>query len=374
MKHQKHTKLIKPEGGKFHHNEWSILGAPCNIIKTLASGINDGLKSKYKIGFIDEIHQVDKDDIIPYHSEFTNKLTHHEHRLAYTKKPLFYNQYFRQCDAVIVNGNHFQAANQIVIINQQKKESLSRKLDRLTNIEMILLDNEETAIHDFLADYINDSTLVLRIDEVDKIIEFIENKLKANTPQVDGLVLLGGKSMRMGEDKSSISYRGIPQYEYAHYLLSEVSRSVYFSGTDYRNYGQEKYFIKDTFIGLGPYGGILSAFREDPNRALITLPIDTPLIDLEIISTLVKNRNVQKMATCFHNPDTNFPEPLITIWEPKAYPILLNYLAMGYSCPRKVLINEDIHKIQCLDPIKLKNANTPGERVELIEMLNKLEI
>jgi molybdopterin-guanine dinucleotide biosynthesis protein A len=374
MKHQKHTKLIKPEGGKFHQNEWAILGAPCSIIKGLAFDINEGLKSTYKIGFIDEIHQVNEADMPIYHSEFTNKLTHQEHRLSSPQKPLFYTQYFRLCDAVLVNGNHFIAGNQIVIINQKKKESLSRKLDRLTHIEMILLDSGESTIHDFLADFIDPSIPIYGIHEIDKIIAFFEHKLKESIPPLDGLVLLGGKSMRMGEDKSSIAYRGIPQYEYAHDLLSEVSRSVYFSGIDNGKIGEENNFIQDTFTGLGPYGGILSAFRKDPNRALITLPIDTPLIDLEIINTLVKNRDVQKLATCFHNPATNFPEPLITIWEPKAYPVLLNYLAMGYSCPRKVLINEDIHKIECPDPIKLKNANTPEERAEIEDMLNKLAI
>ena len=55
-----------------------------------------------------------------------------------------------------------------------------------------------------------------------------------------------------------------------------------------------------------------------------------------------------------------FPEPLITIWEPKAYPILLNYLSQGYSCPRKVLINSDVEIVE-VDEYFIQNINTPSE-------------
>ena len=65
------------------------------------------------------------------------------------------------------------------------------------------------------------------------------------------------------------------------------------------------------------------------------------------------------MATCFHNPDTKFPEPLITIWEPRAYPVLLEFLSQGYSCPRKVLINTDIEEIHVEEVAFMENVNDP---------------
>ena len=55
-----------------------------------------------------------------------------------------------------------------------------------------------------------------------------------------------------------------------------------------------------------------------------------------------------------------FPEPLITIYEPKAYGKLLQYLAQGYSCPRKMLINSDVKIIEVADAV-IRNINTPEE-------------
>jgi len=63
-------------------------------------------------------------------------------------------------------------------------------------------------------------------------------------------------------------------------------------------------------------------------------------------------------------------EPLITIYEPKAYPILLSYLAQGYSCPRKVLINSDVEIIEVDDDF-IRNINTPEEHQEALKELSK---
>ena len=170
----------------------------------------------------------------------------------------------------------------------------------------------------------------------------------------------------MGTAKSQIDYYGKPQYEYEADLIIQFCVSTYISISKHNvpNDTSKYPTIADTFIGLGPYGGILSAFREDPNAAWLTIACDLPYLDTETLTQLIKARNPSKVATCFYNQETDFPEPHITIWEPRAYAILLDYLAQGYSCPRKVLINSHIEMIKMDNPIKMKNANTPGERKE----------
>ena len=44
----------------------------------------------------------------------------------------------------------------------------------------------------------------------------------------------------------------------------------------------------------------------------------------------------------------------------KSYTLLLNYLAQGYSCPRKALINADTEIIEVDDDL-IRNINTPEE-------------
>ena len=66
------------------------------------------------------------------------------------------------------------------------------------------------------------------------------------------------------------------------------------------------------------------------------------------------------MATAVKGKKKEFPEPLVTIWEPKAYPIMLQFLAQGISCPRKVLINSDVKLLET-DDVYIYNVNTPEE-------------
>ena len=43
----------------------------------------------------------------------------------------------------------------------------------------------------------------------------------------------------------------------------------------------------------------------------------------------------------------------------------LSLLGMGYSCPRKVLINSPVEKLQVSDPSFLTNVNTPEDLEKL---------
>ncbi|MBP9874846.1 MAG: molybdopterin-guanine dinucleotide biosynthesis protein MobA, partial [Haliscomenobacter sp.] len=79
------------------------------------------------------------------------------------------------------------------------------------------------------------------------------------------------------------------------------------------------------------------------------------------------------MATAFNSPVNNLPEPLIAIWEPRSYPILLQFLAQGYDCPRKALINSPIHLLEAPDPQALENVNTPEEKKSALEKLKNKE-
>ena len=114
----------------------------------------------------------------------------------------------------------------------------------------------------------------------------------------------------------------------------------------------------------------MSAFQKKPNSSWFTVACDIPLLNNKTIETLVKSRNPSKLATCFYNSNTDFPEPLITIWEPRAYPVLLYYLSLGYSCTRKVLINSDVEIVKLDNENVLLNANTIEESNRAVELLS----
>ncbi len=368
--HIKHTPLVKPSGGKFHSNEIGILGAPCSIIQDLSTHIVEGLVDR-RVSYIDADHGQDESTPI-FHSVYTDKISHHALEFSNGQIDYRYRSMFSDSEAVIINGNHFSSDKQVVVIHPAKEDSLRRKLDRLTDVRLFILAEGATGVFPFIFEHYPEyrQIPVLNIGNLEDIQARFKDVLFGTKPVIKGLVFAGGKSTRMGKDKGSVVYHKKPQREHMADLLTAVCDEVFISVAPGTRIESSYSTIEDTFIGLGPYGGILSAFRNDPNAAWFTVACDIPLLGTDVLQQLSDSRDPSKMATCFHNPETDFPEPLITIWEPRAYHELLYFLSTGYSCPRKALINSDIKEIKVKDPKVLMNANTPEELEELMGLIN----
>ncbi|OON67010.1 molybdenum cofactor guanylyltransferase [Hymenobacter sp. CRA2] len=183
-------------------------------------------------------------------------------------------------------------------------------------------------------------------------------------PPLRGLVLTGGRSQRMQEDKDRLRYHGHEQRQHAAALLAPFCQEVFISCRPEQAAELPTGLtpLPDQFLDLGPMSGILSAFRHDPNAAWLVVACDLPFLTQQTLQYLVAHRNAGRVATAFQSPDNEFPEPLITIWEPRSYPVLLQFLGLGYSCPRKALINSDTELLTAPDPAELRNVNTPAER------------
>ena len=116
-------------------------------------------------------------------------------------------------------------------------------------------------------------------------------------------------------------------------------------------------------------GGILSAMQQSPDAAWLTVACDLPFLSSESLGYLIAHRNPSRLATAFKSPDEDFPEPLVTIWEPRAYPVLMQALSEGLSCPRKVLIASDIELLPAPDTTELQNVNDPAAYEQALAQL-----
>lgn len=191
-------------------------------------------------------------------------------------------------------------------------------------------------------------------------------------PPLNGLVLAGGKSVRMGRAKDALHWHGKEQKYHAADLLKPFCDEVFIScrQDQLTDFDADYSALTDTFLNMGPFGGILSALRSQSDKAWLVVACDLPLLDENALQLLTENRDPQKVATTFESPFDGLPEPLITIWEPKSYPLLLNFLGVGTTCPRKVLINNDVLILKPQNPDALMNVNTPEDAKKAQELLN----
>ncbi len=372
----KHAALARPDLGAFGRFELAILGTPCNGIKRLAAAVTEHLGAQLRVAYVDADHKGEEGPANPF--LLAGAALHYNDKIAakrfdyrgdlnpYQLKPFFAGQ-----DLVLVNGNHFAARSQVVVVDPAKP--LEKKLDKLTDVRLVLLAEGVTDVPAYLADLLQraGNPPVLPLPDTEAVARHILGLWQAQLPPLHGLVLAGGLSTRMRRDKGLLEYHGEAQREYAAGLLARYCRHVYLScrpdqaGEPGGNFPR----LPDTFTGLGPKGGILSALRHGPDAAWLVVACDLPLLDDKTLGFLVSHRDPSRVATAFLDPEGKFPEPLVTIYEPRSYPVLLQMLALGYSCPRKTLINSDVALLRAPNAKALTNVNEPAEYEKVVREL-----
>ena len=185
--------------------------------------------------------------------------------------------------------------------------------------------------------------------------------MNGTTPKLYGLVLGGGKSIRMGQDKRFLKYHENSQQEYMYTLLSEVCDKAFLSVRhDQISSEEEKLnLIVDENKYEGPFNGILSAHAKFPDVAWLVLACDLPLINKETLEKLIKGRRPELNATSLAAQKTNIPEPMITIWEPNGLKRAETYLITDQnSGVRRFLVNSKIALVHPDTDDVLFNANS----------------
>lgn len=184
--------------------------------------------------------------------------------------------------------------------------------------------------------------------------------------QLYGLVLAGGTSQRMGQDKGLINWHGKAQRYYLADLLSGFCDKSYIScrpdqEVEIKHAGYAT--IPDSVSAKSQYGAILTAMKNYPSVAWLVVACDMPHIDSSSLSFLISKRDHKQYATAYINPETKLPEPLISIWESSAKKMLETEYSNGITCPRKAL-KANIDIVNLIKPQNQKyifNANTPDD-------------
>ena len=179
-----------------------------------------------------------------------------------------------------------------------------------------------------------------------------------------GLVLAGGRSSRMREDKAALTYGQRPQLELAFEMLAPfVSRTFVSVREDQRDDPLRAGFpqiVDGPDVG-GPIAGIMAAQAAEREAAWLVVACDLPLLETATLTQLIAGRDCGRLATAFRSVSDGLPEPLCAIYEPASREPMLRFVSTGISCPRRFLIAHDVVLLAPASPWALVNANTPEE-------------
>lgn len=179
------------------------------------------------------------------------------------------------------------------------------------------------------------------------------------------LLLIGGKSRRMGQDKAALVFEGETLLDRILAVLrphlSEISLSI--AHDESRAFNLPT--IRDLTLNPGPLGALQAAFAQDPDASWLVLACDLPLFDEKTLTHLLDNSQQESPATCYLNRLDGRAEPLCTLYRPSAAPVLADYLAADRRCARKFLESLEPQTLLLPHPLALDNANRTEHLNEL---------
>ncbi len=179
---------------------------------------------------------------------------------------------------------------------------------------------------------------------------------------MNGLVICGGESSRMGTDKSMLNYHGLPQRYYIYNLLKPFCEEVYISC----NKEQEKTieagynYLVDEYENIGPVAALLRAFKEHETSWFI-IGCDYPFLCESDLSLLIENRDRNCIASSYYNDELNFLEPLICIYETGCKSLLENEYQNGNYSLMHFLEEQKTHRVSPKNSHVIQNVNTKVE-------------
>lgn len=179
-----------------------------------------------------------------------------------------------------------------------------------------------------------------------------------------GLALSGGKSSRMGKDKSSITVGSSTMLERSVMLLNSLDLdNVVVSGLNFD--------IPDLFADKGPVGGIYSVIQSLSLKAgdsVLVLPNDMPLLSSEVLLTLLEH-SASQQCTCIYN---KHPMPLC-LFLSEAVLARLSLLESAAGMSIRYLIEADRVEELVVDSHAIfSNVNTPQELEDAVQKYHNM--
>lgn len=182
--------------------------------------------------------------------------------------------------------------------------------------------------------------------------------------QIACVLLMGGRSSRMGQDKAYLDYCGVPFWKQ---ITDEMYKcgETYLSVNSTSNIPDTNYsIIIDEYENIGPIGGIYSSLNSIKESIAFFAPCDIPTITAEFIQAIIDQYEekydgvivASKEGKCY---------PTIGVYSKKIRKQLLeqmkqkDYRLMNLiqSCNVKVFSEQDLQ----VNSFGLMNLNTPEE-------------
>lgn len=202
----------------------------------------------------------------------------------------------------------------------------------------------------------------------------MSNEIKNSENIKSCIILCGGQSRRMGQDKGSMIIQNKPMIKHilstlnnhineAIIVLNDQARiNKYNKFINPNDYTYSITFLEDKIKNKGPLPGIMTGLIEITSNYALVLPCDSPYVSVEYIKTIFSqiDENYQAIVP-YHDKDDKLKtsEPLHSIYKKDIIPEI------------EKLVNEDtLHIKGLIEKIDTKFILIDNEKIEKKEFKN----
>jgi len=179
------------------------------------------------------------------------------------------------------------------------------------------------------------------------------------------IIVAGGNSTRMGQDKNMLSINGRPMIEHIYKQLSPYFNQIIISANDTTRYSLiGAPVIQDKVVGKGPLMGLTSALRASINEVNFVIACDIPEIDTGFVRAML--RQVGDYDAVVPQVGLRHYEPLFAVYSKKALPLLDQALQSGIYGIVDALNGCNVKYID-LSSRPIENINTMGDYQRFIK-------
>ncbi len=172
--------------------------------------------------------------------------------------------------------------------------------------------------------------------------------------QTTAIILAGGRSQRMGRDKTKLKINNLPLIKHTVKMLKPIFKNIIIVS-------------KDIMPDCGALGGIFTGLLYSKTKYNFVFAADMPFLNKKIIKKMLKNNNRYDIIV----PKTNYGyEPLHAIYSKDCILYIYNLL-LANKLQILNLFPLVKTKAVSLNDLSFYNINTPADYKKALEILSK---
>lgn len=193
----------------------------------------------------------------------------------------------------------------------------------------------------------------------------------AKTISLSAIILAGGQSSRMGQDKALITIQGVPLLQQVCEVALKCTKKVYVVTPWLERYQD---ILPDACLMVrevplpgetkrhGPLVGFAQGLAAVETEWVLLLACDLPQLQVEVLQLWAAElENVPKDAIAYLSKQSKGWEPLCGFYRQECLPKLTEYINAGGRSFQGWLAQHTVQELPVADPKIFFNCNTPND-------------